>query len=92
MIFFYMFLFQHVLFYQKEVISSLYATCMSQDFEENPSIIFESSLPRGVILPHSSEALPVFLKAKDVGRCHRTLRIAVFGSTQPPLVSQVIVL
>lgn len=50
-------------------------------------MVFGSSLPRGVIRPHSSEELPVFLMAKVVGRLNHSLRIAVFGSVLSPLVS-----
>lgn len=46
-----------------------------------------SSIPRGAICPHSSEEIPVFLLAKATGTLHHSLRIAVFGSVQPPLVS-----
>uniref|UniRef100_A0A3B4VD89 HYDIN axonemal central pair apparatus protein n=1 Tax=Seriola dumerili TaxID=41447 RepID=A0A3B4VD89_SERDU len=53
---------------------------LDQDYEETPSLLFGSSIPRGVILPHTSEKLPVFLLAKAVGRLHHSLRIAVFGS------------
>lgn len=58
-----------------------------QEYEESPSLIFGSSIPRGVILPHSSEELPVILLAKATGRLRHPLRIAVFGSVQPPSVS-----
>ncbi|XP_022605572.1 hydrocephalus-inducing protein homolog [Seriola dumerili] len=58
---------------------------LDQDYEETPSLLFGSSIPRGVILPHTSEKLPVFLLAKAVGRLHHSLRIAVFGSVHPPL-------
>lgn len=60
--------------------------CFQED-EENPSLLFGSPVPRGLILPGTSEELPVLLLAKAVGRLHHTLRIAVFGSLQPPLVS-----
>ncbi|XP_059190373.1 hydrocephalus-inducing protein homolog [Centropristis striata] len=58
---------------------------LDQEYEESPSLLFGSSSPRGVILPQSSQELPVFLIAKAVGRQQHTLRIAVFGSIQPPL-------
>ncbi|XP_053175951.1 hydrocephalus-inducing protein homolog [Scomber japonicus] len=58
---------------------------LDQEYEESPSLIFGSSAPRGLIPPHSSEEIPVFLLAKAVGRLHHTLSIAVFGSIQPPL-------
>ncbi|XP_068458365.1 hydrocephalus-inducing protein homolog isoform X2 [Clinocottus analis] len=58
---------------------------LDQEYEESPSLIFCSSSPRGLILPHSSGELHVFLMAKAVGIHRHTLRIAVFGSVQPPL-------
>ncbi|XP_057693166.1 hydrocephalus-inducing protein homolog isoform X2 [Corythoichthys intestinalis] len=58
---------------------------LEQEYEDSPSIIFGSSLSRGVILPHSSADLPVFLLVKDVGKQHITLYIALFGSIHPPL-------
>lgn len=58
-----------------------------QECEENPSFCYGSTKPRGVIFPQSSEEIPVFLVAKATGRLHQTLRIAIFCSTQPPLVS-----
>ncbi|KAM8849594.1 hydrocephalus-inducing protein homolog isoform 2-T2 [Spinachia spinachia] len=57
---------------------------LDQEYEECPSLLFGSSTPTGMIDPHSSEELPVFLLAKAVGRQQHTLRIAVFGSVQPP--------
>ncbi|XP_032378415.1 hydrocephalus-inducing protein [Etheostoma spectabile] len=58
---------------------------LDQEYEESLPLLFGSFKPRGLILPHSSEELPVFLLAKAIGRQQRTLRIAVFGSFQPPL-------
>ncbi|XP_042266839.1 hydrocephalus-inducing protein homolog isoform X2 [Thunnus maccoyii] len=58
---------------------------LDQEYEESPSLLFGSSVPGGLIAPHSSEELPVFLLAKAVGKLHHTLRIAVFGSVHPPL-------
>ncbi|XP_037622519.1 hydrocephalus-inducing protein homolog isoform X2 [Sebastes umbrosus] len=58
---------------------------LDQEYEESPPLLFGSSTPRGLILPHSSEELPMFLLAKAVGRQQCILRIAVFGSIQPPL-------
>ncbi|XP_029009061.1 hydrocephalus-inducing protein homolog isoform X2 [Betta splendens] len=58
---------------------------LDQQFEENPSVVFGSFSPRGVIYPHSTEELPVFLLAKVVGMLNHTLSIAVFGSMQSPL-------
>ncbi|KAK2918189.1 hydrocephalus-inducing protein homolog [Channa argus] len=58
---------------------------LDQEYEESPSLLFGSSVPRGVILPYSSEELPLFLLAKAVGRLRQSLWIAVFGSIHPPL-------
>ncbi|KAG7521590.1 hydrocephalus-inducing protein-like [Solea senegalensis] len=58
---------------------------LDQEYEESPLLLFDSSSPRGVIPPHASEQLPVTLLAKATGRLRHTLRIAVFGSTKPPL-------
>ncbi|XP_035521672.1 hydrocephalus-inducing protein homolog [Morone saxatilis] len=58
---------------------------LDQEREESPSLRCGSPIPRGVILPRSSEELPVCLLAKAVGRLSHTLRIAVFGSVKPPL-------
>ncbi|XP_054633597.1 hydrocephalus-inducing protein homolog [Dunckerocampus dactyliophorus] len=58
---------------------------LEQEYEESPSIIFGSSLSRGVIPPHGSADLPVFLLVKDVGKQHHTLYIALFGSSHSPL-------
>ncbi|XP_045894276.1 hydrocephalus-inducing protein homolog isoform X2 [Micropterus dolomieu] len=58
---------------------------LDQEDEENSSLMFASSVTRGVILPRSSEQFSVLLKAKAIGRQHHTLRIAVFGSVRPPL-------
>ncbi|XP_025759455.1 hydrocephalus-inducing protein homolog isoform X1 [Oreochromis niloticus] len=60
---------------------------LDQEYEENPSLLLGSSAPRGVIHPGTSEELPVRLLAKAVGTLHHTIRIAIFGSPQPPLVS-----
>ncbi|XP_034061831.1 LOW QUALITY PROTEIN: hydrocephalus-inducing protein homolog [Gymnodraco acuticeps] len=58
---------------------------LDQEYEESPSLLFGSDTPRGLILPRTSEELPVVLLAKAVGRQQHTLRIAVFGSSQPSL-------
>lgn len=50
-------------------------------------MLYSSSNPRGLIPPHSSQEVPVYLLAKAVGRQRHSLHIAVFGSAQPPLVS-----
>ncbi|KAA8590533.1 hypothetical protein FQN60_014467, partial [Etheostoma spectabile] len=63
----------------------LYPSSCETEYEESLPLLFGSFKPRGLILPHSSEELPVFLLAKAIGRQQRTLRIAVFGSFQPPL-------
>ncbi|XP_034444093.1 hydrocephalus-inducing protein homolog [Hippoglossus hippoglossus] len=58
---------------------------LDQEYEENPSQLFGSSRPRGVIFPHTSETVPVFLLTKAVGRLQHSLLIAVYGSAHPPL-------
>ncbi|XP_025999986.1 hydrocephalus-inducing protein-like isoform X2 [Astatotilapia calliptera] len=58
---------------------------LDQEYEDNSSLLLGSSAPRGVIHPGSSEELPVRLLAKAPGMLHHTIRIAVFGSSQPPL-------
>ncbi|XP_051916753.1 hydrocephalus-inducing protein homolog isoform X2 [Hippocampus zosterae] len=58
---------------------------LEQEYEESPSVIFGSTSSRGVIPPHSSADLPVFLLVKNVGKHHHTLYIALFGSIHPPL-------
>ncbi|XP_071313817.1 hydrocephalus-inducing protein homolog isoform X2 [Trachinotus anak] len=75
---------QHVQLTNPSTLPACYGV-LDQEYEETPSLLFGSSIPRGVILPHTSEKLPVFLLAKAVGRLHHRLRIAVFGSVQPPL-------
>ncbi|KAM6936867.1 hydrocephalus-inducing protein homolog [Xenentodon cancila] len=71
--------------------SSNLPACYGMLDQENDESLFESfgsPVPRGVILPDTSEELPLLLVTKTVGRLHHTLRIAVFGSLQEPLVSQ----
>ncbi|KAM9351908.1 hydrocephalus-inducing protein homolog [Symphorus nematophorus] len=58
---------------------------LDQEYKESLSLHCSSSIPRGVIRPHSSEEIPVVLQAKAIGKLHHTLCIAVFGSLQPPL-------
>nr|XP_046249402.1 hydrocephalus-inducing protein homolog [Scatophagus argus] len=58
---------------------------LDQEYEESPSLRCGSSVPRGVIFPHSSEEIPVFLLANAAGPLQHTLRIAVFGSVHSPL-------
>ncbi|XP_019738776.1 hydrocephalus-inducing protein homolog [Hippocampus comes] len=58
---------------------------LEQEYEESPSVIFGSTSSRGVIPPHSSADLPVFLLVKNVGKQHHTLYIALFGGIHPPL-------
>ncbi|XP_075998117.1 hydrocephalus-inducing protein homolog [Genypterus blacodes] len=58
---------------------------LDQEYEESPSLLFGSSVPRGIILPHTSAEIPLRLLAKTTGRLHHTVHIAVFGSVLPPL-------
>lgn len=68
-------------------VISVLVTLFSGIQEESPSKHCDSSGPRGVICPQSLAEIPVFLLAKATGTLHHSLRIAVFGSVQPPLVS-----
>ncbi|XP_075998116.1 hydrocephalus-inducing protein homolog [Genypterus blacodes] len=58
---------------------------LDQEYDESPSLLFGSSVPRGIILPHTSAEIPLRLLAKAAGRLHHTVHIAVFGSVLPPL-------
>ncbi|KAJ8247378.1 hypothetical protein GJAV_G00245700 [Gymnothorax javanicus] len=58
---------------------------LSQEYEENPSVLYSSPHPRGVLPPHSSVELPLILQAKAVRHLLVTAHIAVFGSEEPPL-------
>ncbi|KAF7656193.1 hypothetical protein LDENG_00045060 [Lucifuga dentata] len=58
---------------------------LDQEYEECPALLFGSSTSRGVILPHTSVEIPLFLLALAVGRLQHIVRIAVFGSVRPPL-------
>uniref|UniRef100_A0A3Q2PEK1 HYDIN axonemal central pair apparatus protein n=1 Tax=Fundulus heteroclitus TaxID=8078 RepID=A0A3Q2PEK1_FUNHE len=59
---------------------------LDQEIEESTTVLFGSSVPRGVVPPGSSKEIPVFMAARAVGRIQDSLRIAVFGSLQQPLV------
>ncbi|KAM4554444.1 hydrocephalus-inducing protein homolog [Fundulus diaphanus] len=58
---------------------------LDQEIEESTTVLFGSSVPRGVVPPGSSKEIPVFMAARAVGRIQDSLRIAVFGSLQQPL-------
>ncbi|XP_076848184.1 hydrocephalus-inducing protein homolog isoform X3 [Brachyhypopomus gauderio] len=58
---------------------------LDQDYEENPSLLYSSPHPRGVIKPCSAEQIPLVLQAKTVGPQHLTARIAILGHQRPPL-------
>ncbi|KAI1889973.1 hypothetical protein AGOR_G00168420 [Albula goreensis] len=58
---------------------------LSQEYEESPSVLYSSPHPRGVLQPLSSVEVPLLLQAKAVGKLQATVRIAVFGSKEPPL-------
>ncbi|XP_047205151.1 hydrocephalus-inducing protein homolog isoform X6 [Girardinichthys multiradiatus] len=58
---------------------------LDQEIEESTTVLFGSSVPRGVLPPGSSKEIPVFIAARAVGRIQNSLRIAVFGSLQQPL-------
>ncbi|XP_035381538.1 hydrocephalus-inducing protein homolog [Electrophorus electricus] len=59
---------------------------LAQEYEENPSLLFSSAHPRGVIQPCSTEQIPLVLQAKTVGPQHLTALIAILGQQGPPLV------
>lgn len=58
-----------------------------QAHEENQLVLEFPSRSRGVLDPGSSQDFPVCLLAKAAGALSHTLRIVVFGSVLPPLVS-----
>lgn len=58
-----------------------------QEYEENPSLLYSTAHPRGVIQPYSTEEIPLVLQAKTVGQLQLTALIAILGSQDPPLVS-----
>ncbi|XP_056273332.1 hydrocephalus-inducing protein homolog [Pseudoliparis swirei] len=75
---------QRVRLTNTSALPACYGT-LDQEYEESPSLLVSTSSPRGLIPPHSSEELPVFLLPKAVGWQQLALRVAVFGSVQPPL-------
>ncbi|KAL4630327.1 hypothetical protein GN956_G15741 [Arapaima gigas] len=58
---------------------------LSQDFEKQPSLVYSSSHPRGILQPHEEVEIPLVLQAKTLGKLQVTARAAVFGSEEPPL-------
>uniref|UniRef100_W5LN16 HYDIN axonemal central pair apparatus protein n=1 Tax=Astyanax mexicanus TaxID=7994 RepID=W5LN16_ASTMX len=78
--------------YQKSVtlinVSDLpaYHVCLCvQEYEENPSLLFSSPQPRGVIEPCSRVEIPLVLQAKALGQLHHTAFFALLGQQGPPL-------
>ncbi|XP_061825847.2 hydrocephalus-inducing protein homolog [Nerophis lumbriciformis] len=58
---------------------------LEQEYDESLSMVFGSSLSRGVIPPQSSTDLPVYMLVKYMGKQQHTLYIALFGSIHSPL-------
>ncbi|XP_049339422.1 hydrocephalus-inducing protein homolog isoform X2 [Astyanax mexicanus] len=77
--------------YQKSVtlinVSDLPACygLLEQEYEENPSLLFSSPQPRGVIEPCSRVEIPLVLQAKALGQLHHTAFFALLGQQGPPL-------
>lgn len=57
-----------------------------QEYEENPSLLYSTAHPRGVIQPYSTEQIPLILQAKTVGQVQCTAFIAILGQQDPLLV------
>ncbi|XP_060779913.1 hydrocephalus-inducing protein homolog [Neoarius graeffei] len=58
---------------------------LAQEYEENPSLLYSTAYPRGVIQPSSTEQIPLVLQAKTVGQVQLTALIAILGQQDPPL-------
>ncbi|XP_047008963.2 hydrocephalus-inducing protein homolog isoform X3 [Ictalurus punctatus] len=58
---------------------------LAQEYEENPSLLYSTAHPRGVIQPYSTEQIPLVLQAKTVGQVQLTALIAILGQQDPPL-------
>ncbi|XP_030621187.1 hydrocephalus-inducing protein homolog [Chanos chanos] len=58
---------------------------LPQDDEVQPSLVYYSPHPRGVIQPHSSEQIPLVVRAKAVGKQQLTAHVAILGQQDPPL-------
>ncbi|XP_072551301.1 hydrocephalus-inducing protein homolog [Salminus brasiliensis] len=58
---------------------------LDQEYEENPSLLYSSPHPRGVIHPYSTEQIPLVLQAKALGQRQLTAFIAILGQQGPPL-------
>lgn len=65
----------------------VYLCDLFQTHQEKQVTLAFPSEPRGVITPGTSQEIPVCLLAEAAGALRHTLRIAVFGSVLPPLVS-----
>lgn len=65
----------------------VYLRDLFQAHQEKQVTLAFPSEPRGVITPGTSQEIPVCLLAEAAGALRHTLRIAVFGSVLPPLVS-----
>ncbi|XP_059569698.1 hydrocephalus-inducing protein homolog [Alligator mississippiensis] len=58
---------------------------LPQEFEENPTVLYSSPVPCGIIQPHSSVEIPLALESQVTGEQDTTAYIAVFGSKESPL-------
>ncbi|KAK2848119.1 hypothetical protein Q7C36_009801 [Tachysurus vachellii] len=58
---------------------------LDQKYEENPSLLYSTVHPRGVIQPYSIEEIPLVLQAKTVGQVQVMALIAILGQQDPPL-------
>ncbi|KAM6380942.1 hydrocephalus-inducing protein homolog [Pluvialis apricaria] len=58
---------------------------LPQEHKENAAVWYSSSVPCGVIPPHSSVEVPLTLEAQVLGEQDTVARVAVFGSKESPL-------
>ncbi|KAL0967855.1 hypothetical protein UPYG_G00258380 [Umbra pygmaea] len=56
-----------------------------QEYKENPSVLYYSTHPRGIIEPHETVDIPLVLQAKTVGRLQENAQINIFGRKEPAL-------
>ena len=56
--------------------------------EELTALTYGSSVPRGLIEPHSSVDVPILVQVHEVGEQEATAHFSVFGSSDPAMVSQ----
>ncbi|XP_066540500.1 hydrocephalus-inducing protein homolog isoform X2 [Hoplias malabaricus] len=58
---------------------------LDQGYEEDPSLLYSSPHPRGVIQPYGAEQLPLVLQAKTSGQLQLKAFIAILGHQGLPL-------